>query len=347
MQMALHQVIQRLLLVGAQVKSLPPPREPEPPPALVPLIEATAGAHQRFDRRAVHYGHRYRSGFWAIYLLSAIAVLFAVMPLALGWDSKNRLMHPYAALWAIGEVIVIGTVSVIYWLGHRRDWQSLWLRARTTAELSWYLPMLAPLLDFTAPGGDANWYLRVFDPGQHLRGADDVAELCAALEPQARRQLAQAWSDPAFVSSYGRWTADILEQQRHYHYRIAHKQHALRRRVHAMNSVLFALTGAGALLHLLIHSLWLTLVTTFFPALGASLHGALAQSEAYRLGSTSERLVAELQGAMTRIRAALGEAGAASDVTALKAAIEAAIALILEEHQDWHLLVRPHKLPLA
>ena len=32
---------------------------------------------------------------------------------------------------------------------------------------------------------------------------------------------------------------------------------------------------------------------------------------------------------------------------ALKAAIEGAIALILEEHQDWNLLVRPHHLPLA
>jgi hypothetical protein len=30
-----------------------------------------------------------------------------------------------------------------------------------------------------------------------------------------------------------------------------------------------------------------------------------------------------------------------------KAAIEAAIALIIEEHQDWHLLSRPHKLLLA
>jgi hypothetical protein len=30
-----------------------------------------------------------------------------------------------------------------------------------------------------------------------------------------------------------------------------------------------------------------------------------------------------------------------------RAAIEAAIALILEEHQDWHMLVRPHQLPLA
>src|ERR1700723_3774104 len=236
--MALHQVIQRILLIGAHADSLPPPPEPQAPPALVPLIEAIAGAHRRFDERAIHYGHRYRSGFWAIYLLSAIAVLFAVMPLALGWDSKNRAMHPYAALWAIGEVIVIGTVSVIYWLGHRRDWQSLWLGARTTAELSWYLPMLAPLLDFNAPALAANWYLRVFDPGQHVRGADDVAALCAENEPLARALLLNAWSDPKFVSSYARWTIDILDDQRHYHYRIASKHHALRHRVHIMNSTL-------------------------------------------------------------------------------------------------------------
>jgi len=345
--MALHQIIQRLLLVGTHIKSLPPLGAPQAPPALLPLIEAIAGPHRRFDERAIHYGHRYRSGFWAIYLLSAIAVLFAVIPLALGWDSPRHLRHAYAGVWALGEVFVIGTVSAIYWLGHRHDWQAQWLRARTTAELSWYLPMLAPLLDFTLPAADANWYLRVFDPGQHLRGADDVAALCAANEPLARNLLANAWSDPKFIASYARWTTDILEQQRHYHYRIAGKHHALRHRVHTVNSALFGLTALGAMLHLAMHTLWLSLVTTFFPALGASLHGALAQSEAYRLGTTSERLVAELQGAIDRIRATLDGNGFTGDVTALKASVEAAIAVILEEHQDWHLLVRPHNLPLA
>src|ERR1700722_14481190 len=121
--MALHQFVQQLLLIGAHVESLPPPPTPRVPPMLSPLIEATAGAHRRFDQLAIHYGHRYRSGFWAIYLLSSIAVLFAVMPLALGWDSKTHQLHPYAGLWAVGEVMVIGTVSAIYWLGHRRDWQ--------------------------------------------------------------------------------------------------------------------------------------------------------------------------------------------------------------------------------
>jgi hypothetical protein len=347
--MALHQIIQRLLLIGAEIKTLPPSALPQAPApaALTPLIEAVADPHRQFDERAVHYGHRYRSGFWAIYLLSAAAVLFGVMPMALGWDSPSHFLHPYAGLWAVGEVMIIGTVSSIYWLGHRHDWQAQWLRARTTAELSWYLPILAPLLDFAAPPSEPNWYLRVFDPGQHLRGADDVATLCAEHEPLARELLATAWSDPEFISSYARWTIDILEQQRHYHYRVASKQHALRHRVHVLNSILFALTAFGALLHLLMHTLWLSLVTMFFPALGSSLHGALAQSEAYRLETTSARLVTDLEGAILRIQEALGEQPLAGGGQGIKASIEAAIALILEEHQDWHLLVRPHNLPLA
>jgi len=337
--MALHQAIQRLLLMGARLHMPAAPPTPGPPAQLLPLIEAIAPAYQRFDERALHFGHRYRSGFWAIYLLSALAVLFAVLPLALGWDSTWHALHPYSGLWAIGEVIVIGSVSAIYWLGIRRDWQGQWLRARTTAELSWYLPLLAPLLDFSRPQSEPNWYLRIMDPGQHLRGADDVAMLCASSEPLARALLEHAWDDPEFRSHYARWTIEVLAGQKHYHRTIAIKQHALLHRVHGLNSWLFGLTALGALIHLMLHTLWLSLITTFFPALGASLHGALAQSEAYRLGATSERLGVDLQGAIVRIQNA--------DAPALKASIEAAIALILEEHQDWHILVRPHHLPLG
>ena len=269
------------------------------------------------------------------------------MPLALGWDSSQHAMHPFSGLWAVAEVLVIGSVSAIYYMGQRHDWQGQWLRARTTAELTWYLPLIAPLLDFSAPQTQANWYLRVLDPGQHLRGVDDVAALCARSEPQARALLAQAWEDPEFVDSYARWTIDILQAQKHYHARIALRQHALLHRVHRVTSGLFGLTALGAITHLLMHTLWLTLVTTFFPALGASLHGALAQSEAYRLGATSERLMHELQGAIDKIRAALAQYSHGDGVAGLKASVEAAISLVLEEHQDWHMLVRPHHLPLA
>jgi hypothetical protein len=340
--MAFHQAVQKLLLLGTHLKLPPPPPEPRPPPRLLPLIQSLAGAHQRFDARAIHYGHRYRSGFWAIYVLSAFAVFFAVMPLALGWDSPNHALHPFVGMWALGEVAIILGVSAIYWRGVRQDWQGQWLRARTTAELTWYLPLLAPLLDFEQPHPEPNWYLQVLDPGQHLRGADEVAALCASHAALARSLLSNAWNDPEFGTLYARWTIDILEGQRHYHLRVALRQHALLHRVHSLNSWLFGLTALGALVHLMLHTLWLSLLTTFFPSLGASLHGALAQSEAYRLGATSERLVVDLQGAIDRVQSA-GRA----DRTVLKASIEAAIALILEEHQDWHMLVRPHQLPLA
>src|SRR5258705_10447467 len=163
--------------------------------------------------------------------------------------------------------------------------------------------MLAPLLDATAPATEPNWYQRVFDPGQHLRDASDVTALCIRCEPLVQGLQASVWSNAAFVSGYGQWSIEILEQQRNYHHRNAIKQHALLHRVHRLNGALFGLTAVGALLHLVIHSVWLSLGTTFFPALGASLPGALAQSETYRGGATSERLGAELGVAIAPIRA--------------------------------------------
>jgi hypothetical protein len=347
--MTLHQTLQRILLIGTRLPLLPPAPRPEAPPRLRALIDSIAGAHGICDARAVHYGHRYRSGFWAIYLLSAIAVLCAILPLALGWDALGHALHPFAGLWALAEVVVIATVSAIYWLGHRGDWQGEWLRQRTTAELAWYLPLLAPLVDFEGTGGERNWYSRVFDPGQPMHTTDEVAAICAGNEALAREATAHAWEDPAFVLSYAHWTIAILEAQRRYHHGVALKQHALLHRVHGINTWLFALTALGALLHLLLHTLWLSLVTTFFPALGASLHGALAQSEAYRLSATSDRLAKDLQTSIDRVRGTLDTAArpAAAIAGAVKAAIEDALALILEEHQDWQMLVRPHHLPLA
>jgi hypothetical protein len=41
-------------------------------------------------------------------------------------------------------------------------------------------------------------------------------------------------------------------------------------------------------------------------------------------------------------------AGPPADINrALRGSIEAAVAVILDEHQDWNLLVRPHHLPLG
>jgi hypothetical protein len=178
-----------------------------------------------------------------------------------------------------------------------------------------------------------------------------------------REALAAVWADPQFVATYAAWSASILESQEYYHRRVALRHHLLRHRIHTVNIWLFGLTALGALTHLVLHSLYLSIVTTFFPALGASLHGALAQSEAYRLEVASDRLAKDLRSAVARIReAAAGPEPAARLLAAgsvvfvhdaaavaqlVRDAVESALSLILEEHQDWHMLVRPHRLPLG
>jgi hypothetical protein len=345
--MAFHQAIQRLLLIGIRLSPPTQPSTMQPPPALVPLIAAIAPVHRAFNLRAIDCGHRYRSAFWAIYLLSALAVLFAGLPLALGWDDAKHDMYHLSGAWVVGELVVISLVGLIYWLGHHRDWQGQWLAARTQAELAWYLPLIAPLIDFSKDSAVGNWYARLFSPGQNLQAGNEIEALCIANTPLARKQLGKVWADPAFITAYARWTADLLEAQRLYHRHIEMRQHALLHRVHAINTWLFGLTAVAALAHLLIHSRSLTLATTFFPALGASLHGALAQSEAYRLEAASARLAAELERAIAPIRQFMAAANPVETAEELRATVLSAIALILDEHEDWHMLVRPHHLPLG
>lgn len=343
--MAFHQRIQNILLAGHKF----PPRDasapPLPPAQLAALVDAIAPSYEGFNARAMEYGNRYRSAFWAIYLLSALAVLFAVLPLALGWDNAGSGLSHYAVIFVVGEILVILAIALAYWRGHQQDWQGQWLAERTKAELAWYLPLVAPLVDFDH-GTGGNWYARLYGSGDAHTG-DAVDALCTANEELARSALAGAWANPAFVLEYARWTVNILIEQRDYHCRVHQRQHALLHRVHAINTWLFGLTGLAALAHLVVHSRLLTLVTTVLPALGASLHGALAQSEAYRLQASSARLASKLELAIDAIAPVFKASDPLQQAGLLRGCVRSAIEVIMDEHQDWHMLVRPHHLPLG
>ena len=353
--MALYQHIQRVLLIGMRLPSTPPGVQPPAPPALAQLAQAIAPAHQRFDAHAVHAGNRYRSAFWAIYLLSALAIFCAVVPLVfiLGGGAEDHLM---AVAWGVAELLIIGVVGLLVAAGNRSDWHGRWLEARTRAEMAWYLPMIAPLVPFeagTAPV-DENWYARAFGSEGPALAAREIAALCAEVSPLASRLLREAWTDPQFVSAYAAWAAGILRGQRAYHDAVRARQRALIARVGRINATLFAATALGAAAHLFVHSPWLLFLTIFFPALGASLHGALAQSEAYRLALSSDRLAGELESAIARIEACVRPSSHSSELAQSEAAaaelpeaIGAAIGLVLDEHHAWHALVRPHHLPLG
>jgi hypothetical protein len=345
--MTFYQAVQRLLLVGVRFDATPASPTPVPPPELDALLRIVEPAYRRCDARAVQFGDSYRSGFWAIYLISAVAVLCGVLPLALGWDSLFPERHPFARVWTYTEVCLIVTVIAIYWRGHRAGWRSEWLATRTTAELTGYLPLLAPLIDHAGAGQDANWYNRIFAADKHILAATEIEALCAQLEPVARQLQAGPWRDPGFVARYLAWAVQVFAGQQAYHRRLSARQHALLHRVHRVNNTLFGLTAVGATMHLFVHSLWLTLVTTFFPSLAASLHGALAQSEAFRLARTSEKMSEDLHAAIGRITALAAQADRTQALDEVRGFIGETLAILLQEHQAWHMLVRPHDLPLA
>lgn len=343
--LAMHSLIKRLLLAGCAIpKGSMGPATPAPA-SLAWLIAACAPSHRSFNAKAIHAGDRYRSAYWMIYVLSAVAALLATLPAALGWDLRTHSLHSYAGWWGVAEVMVIASVGLVYWRGHRQDWQGQWLVARTHAELSWYLPLVAPLVDFGRAHPSDSWYARVFNPGQDLRQASEIGALCSQLEQPARTAQLSLWPDAAEVRAYGLWAVSLLRGQCHYHLRAAAEQHALQHRVHMISTTLFFLTAAGAALHLFWHSLWLTMATVFFPALGAALHGALAQSEAYRLEHASKRLAAHLAEVVAEIEQTL--ASASPTAASVAEAVQGAVAVILDEHQDWHGAVRPHHIPLG
>ena len=340
-----------MLLLGARLHHAPAPAHVAPPSALQTLIAALEPEHSACNARAIEFGHRYRSAFWSLYLLSALAVFFAVLPEGLGWSDEHHPLHRFAPLWGVAELAIIAAVVGVYVLGHKRDWQGQWLAARMQAELMGYLPLAATLQEpeeeQEESGFAARWYASISGGAEASAEMDKVQALCRTHAELARRSLAGTLLD---VSGWARWVRAIVAGQQHYHERVARRHHVLQHRVHKINAALFGLTALGTAAHLFWHLPWLLLVATVFPALGAALHGALAQSEAYRLEMNSNRLAAELlalQAAIGAVDSALDRAAAETAHARLRLLGQKTLDLILAEHHDWHQLVRPHRLPLG
>lgn len=344
--MPFHQAVQDILLWGHRAPLAPPPAAVPPPPELVPLVTAVEAEHAVLNAEAIHAGHRYRSAFWALYLLSAVAVLLAVMPVALGWTSADHPRHGYAVGWGVLEVMAMAGAWLCYRQGRRNNWQGAWLASRSRAERVWYLPLTASLRTAGPAPADKDWYEQVFSTGSK---DETVVAVCSRLNPTATKAFDGAWQRPAFIQGFGAWLRWLLADQRHYHQRLTARHEALQHRIHRITAGFFFLSALGAALHLFWHADPLLIATTAFPALGAALHGALVQGESHRLAETSRKLDQRLAKLDEQIAQALAEPGqdAAHQAHAIQNLTTAALNLILQEQQDWHHLVRPHDLPLG
>lgn len=338
--MPLHKTVQDLLLLGAPSHDAPAPTPVEPPPALKTLVDELEQARKERDERAIEFGHRYRSAFWGLYLLSALAILFAVLPVSLEWDQlmhDRPHLHWLHHLWGYAELVVLLTIVAVYLLGLKQGWKDQWLSARLQAELIRYMPLAATLIPAEAFSAKA-WAAIICGGAENSADVNPVQALCTNYEAVAREAAKGAQADSA---AWARWMSFVVAGQQHYHARTAHRQHQLQHRVHGINLILFILTIASVVAHLYAAHPLLLLATTVFPALGAALHGALAQSEAYRLEANSKHLAVRLRALQSAIDAP------ETVVTRLPQLGKSALDLILSEHHGWHHVVRPHNLPLG
>lgn len=342
--MKFHELIRKLLLIGIE-KPAPKIETLQPPEALREIDQIVASRRRAVRAAAAAAGDKYRSAFWAIYLFSALAVLCAALPIALGWDAQDHPLRRFAGLWAVLEILLIGAVGTLFIWGNKANWQQTWIDARAEAELLRYLSVVAALLNLGKERQAGNWFASVFDvdpDGSPM--LQRIDPLCTELEPLARSTLTDIWDQPSFVESFGRWVAEKLREQVRYHAETQHEEHHLTHRVHLLTLVLFVLTAAAALGHLFVHSAWLTVATIFFPALGAAFHGALVQSESKRLEMVSGHLMRELQRDVDRIETLLQQPHGSHRSQDLRQVVVRALDDILEENDGWQLLVRQHSL---
>jgi hypothetical protein len=110
------------------------------PPDLDDWVNSRLRGHYAWpDRRGDLFADAYRSGYVLTYLLSAMAVLVALLPMAAGLEGEAQTV---CVLIEFGMLLAILLLFVI---GRTRRWHERWMEQRLLAELIRQLRILIPL----------------------------------------------------------------------------------------------------------------------------------------------------------------------------------------------------------
>lgn len=297
-----------------------------PPAVRDHLFSGFAAHHGWADALACRYAGLHRASFLANYLLGAIAVFLALVGVAVPQLGRAGVL---------AELVTIGIILALTWIGRRARWHRRWLDYRRLAEVLRHRRFLEPL-DLSVPemtppayrdapevaDGWVPWLLRAV-----ARDAGVIPARLDAVECQAVR------SGPL---------AHELQEQIAYHHANAERMEKLEHRLHIAGNTLFTLTLLACLRHLFLehHSAWAgwaTLVAAVGPALGAALFGIRNHGEFARMAHRSAAMAARL-GALATTEVSTSDQLAAVATTAA--------ADMTEETTDWHAVFRAKPLTL-
>jgi hypothetical protein len=91
------------------------------------------------DKRGDLYADAYRSGYVLTYLLSAMAVLVALLPMAAGFEGQAR------TICVVTEFAMLVVILLLFVIGRKRQWYERWMEYRLLAEMIRQLRVLIPL----------------------------------------------------------------------------------------------------------------------------------------------------------------------------------------------------------
>jgi hypothetical protein len=324
------------------------PRDRSTP--LAQLIDSLRKYYAWSDKLAVLYADRYRSAFLLMFMLAAVAVGLALLPVGVPFLSHHWANKACNAL----ELISILAVLVVVHVGRRKRWHERFLDYRLTAELVRHLRIVAPLGGrWPIPQIPAHWATY----GQP--GATWMAWYVRAVERAIG--LPSAVVDRFYLEGYLAELSRIVGGQIDFHWKTMRRCQEMEKRLHRIADALLILTIAACALHLLIH-FWpretppkgieaspFVFVCGFFPALGAALAAIMNQAEFRRLANRSKAMAEQmplLLADITNLRHSIanGPAAGARPPFAHAVSLASAIAgLFVAEVLDWRvvLLDRP------
>ena len=284
------------------------------------------------DGLSTYYAGKFRSCSVAIYLLSACAVLFALV----GPVSNNHGFE-IDRVAALIELCMIAAILLLTFYGRRRRWHERWLNYRQLAELLRQFSFLGPLAcPLPSPQLPAH-----FGADPHRPWVDGMFRMIAR-----DLGLAPGKTNRRYRAALGAWVNNILTEQIKYHESNAKMMRKLNHHLHRVGTGLFVATLLACITHLALgESVWLLLAATVLPAFGAAFYGISNQGEFARIADRSQAMSRELE-AVQNIDLSAALLRGDESLTELRKVAERVAGNMIAETVDWNFVFRFRSLNL-
>lgn len=312
-------------------------------PSVAKRIDDLLRAHYAWSNGlSIFYGNLHRSSYVLNYLLGALAVICAIGALV----SEYKHIAWLELTFTIVELVSIGAILVLTWLGRSRRWHERWIDYRTLAER-----LRQGRFQLALGGGGQEPSV----PG-HLAGYGNPAASWVHWHYRAIERavgLVPARLDGEYLRGCQRSIGQsLLEEQRRYHRSNAHRLEQLDHRLHTTGNTLFLATCFACSAHLLLLvpsgelPSWAWILTTLcgvLPVIGAATAALRSQGEYHRIAQRSLAMEQRLEGLHTRL-ASMQLRDQSGDSASLRRLTSEASDLMIGEVLDWRIVFKDRPL---